>query len=843
MTAETQHAREIPEEVKKEFRDTWEPPVGLAGWLSSVSNNNIGSRFMLLGFIFFLLGGVMALLMRTQLAVPENNFLGPEVYNGLFTMHGTTMMFLFIIPLLEGLAVSVVPSMLGTRDLAYPRVSVFSFWTFLLGGITFFLSFLVGTIPQAGWFAYPPLSGEKYSDLGMDFWLIGLGFVEFGGIAAGIEIAVSILKLRAPGMTLGRMPIFCWAWLVTSLMMVFAFTTLLTASLMLELDRGFGTRFFDPEHGGSPLLWQHLFWFFGHPEVYIMFIPATGIVSSIIPAFARRPIVGYTLVVTAIMLTGFVSFGLWVHHMFTTGIPWLSLTFFTAASLTIAIASGIQIFSWIATLWGRRPAFSTPLLFVVGFFFIFVLGGMTGVMVAIVPFDLQVHDTYFLVAHFHYVLIGGVVFPILGGLYYWLPKITGRMLNERLGKWSFWLAFLGFNLTFFPMHNMGFEGLPRRVYTYPESLGVGHLNLLATAGSYLLGLGILVFVVDFLLSLKYGKQAPADPWGGDTLEWALESPAPQANVNSPMIVHSRHPTWEQTSFDQGNELQVRARQALDYAPLGWRATLGTNILTGEPEAIHPVSGPAYAPFFGALGLWMISIGLIVKLNLLSWFGTGVMIVAILIWTWTSEDDLRKWRESKLDEKFGLPIFTTGPTSLVWWAMIGLLTVIGVAFGNLVYSYYYIRLYSETWPQGSLPRPDLLLPALAHGFAVAGAAPQFLAGRCFRHRRLWRTTLALAASLGLGLLFIGLQVYSLLQLGYGPSVNAYATLFWVISVLFILVVAVGVTMNASAILRIWKERREEKGFAPIQVEITGMFWYFTAALAVGVYGVLYVSTYW
>jgi cytochrome c oxidase subunit I+III len=404
------------EQRRKAFNETWNEPSGFPGGLASVDNFLIGVRFLVTSFSFFLVAGALALLMRIQLVRAENTFLGPEVYNRLFTMHGTIMMYLFAVPFQEGLAALLLPWLLGSRDLAYPRLTAFSYWVFLFSGLIFFSGFLFDAVADIGWFAYTPLSAPAFANKGIDFWVVGLGAAEVAGIAAGAELTVSILRLRAPGMSLNRMPLYAWAWLATALMIVFAFTTLLIATLLLECDHDLGTHFFDDQQGGNHLLWQHLFWFFGHPDVYIIFLPATGVVSMIVCTFSRR-IVGYTWIVVGILLMGFLSFGLWVHHMYTTGLPELSLYFFAGASLMIAIASGVQIFAWIASLWGRRPALQTPLLFVLGFVFIFVLGGLTGVMVAVVPFDLQVHDTYFLVAHFHYVLIGGAVFPILAGVY------------------------------------------------------------------------------------------------------------------------------------------------------------------------------------------------------------------------------------------------------------------------------------------------------------------------------------------------------------------------------------------------------------------------------------------
>ncbi|MGH7263838.1 MAG: cytochrome c oxidase subunit I, partial [Candidatus Rokuibacteriota bacterium] len=514
---------------REAFARIWQVPRGPLGWLRAIDNVPIARRYMITAFAFFLLGGVQALLLRLQLARPESGLLDAATYNQLFTMHGTTMMFLFVIPFLEALATFVLPLQLGTRDLPFPRLTALSYWTFLFGGLFLYSSFLFGAVPDAGWFAYVPLSGPEYSPgRALDFWDIGLSVAEVAAIGAAAEFIVGILRMRAPGMSLDRLPPFGWAMLVTAFMIIFAFTPLIVATAMLELDRKELTRFFDVRYGGNPLLWQHLFWVFGHPEVYIMFLPAVGVVSQVVQAFARRPLASYTAVVFAMVAIGFVSFGLWVHHMFATGLPAVALAFFAVASMVIAVPSGVQIATWIATLWTGTLVWRAPLLFVLGFVAIFVLGGLTGVMVAALPFNWQVHDTYFVVAHFHYVLIGGVLFPVFAGLYYWLPKLTGRLLDERLGRWNFWLMFAGFNVTFFPLHLAGLLGMPRRVYTYPAGLGWDTPNLVATLGALALGAGVLLFLVNLGWSLRRGRPAGADPWSADTLEWSQASPVPDA---------------------------------------------------------------------------------------------------------------------------------------------------------------------------------------------------------------------------------------------------------------------------------------------------------------------------
>ena len=484
------------------LHEIWQAPRGILQFFTAVNHRTVGLRYIVTGLIFFILAGVGALLIRIQLVMPENTFLNPDLYNQIFTMHGTTMMFLFAVPIMEGIGIYLVPLMIGTRDMAFPRLNAFGYYVYLISGVVLWVSLLFGSAPDGGWFAYTPLTGPRYSPgIGIDFYATLLTFLELAALVAAVELIVTILKFRAPGMSLNRMPLFVWAILVMALMIVFAMPALITASSQLALDRTLGTQFFNPDAGGDPLLWQHLFWFFGHPEVYIIFVPALGIVSAVLPTFARRSVYGYFFLVLSFVGIGIVSFGLWVHHMFTTGLPILGLSFFTIASMMIAIPSGIQIFSSLATLWFGRPVLKTPLLYVLGFIVIFVIGGITGVMVAAVPFDTQVHDTYFVVAHFHYVLIGGAVFPLLAGLYYWFPKMTGRMLDERLGQLGFWLSFVGFNITFFTMHFTGFEGMPRRVYTYLPEVGWEALNVISTVGAFILAAGIAVFFIDLLLGL------------------------------------------------------------------------------------------------------------------------------------------------------------------------------------------------------------------------------------------------------------------------------------------------------------------------------------------------------
>ncbi|HJQ35306.1 MAG TPA: cytochrome c oxidase subunit I [Pyrinomonadaceae bacterium] len=610
------------EHERAALEKTWGDEPGFWGWLASTNHKTVGRRFIYTAFGFFILGGILAVLMRVQLSRPENNFIGPDLYNQIFTMHGTTMMFLFAVPVMEAVAVYVLPLMLGTRNIAFPRLNAFGYWMYLFGGVMLWIAFILNVGPDAGWFAYVPLSGPEYSPgKRVDFWAQMITFTEVSALVVSTEIITTFFKLRAPGMSLNRIPVFCWAMLVTAFMVFFAMPTVALASACLLMDRTIGTHFYNPAEGGDPLLWQHLFWFFGHPEVYIIFIPGTGFVSTILSTFSRRPLFGYTAVVLSLVSTGFIGFGLWVHHMFATGLPRMGESFFTGATIMIAIPSGVQIFCWLATLWGGRPKFKSPMMFVLGFFVIFVVGGMTGVMQGAVPVDLQVHDTYFVVAHFHYVLIGGAVFPLFGAFHYWFPKVTGRLLNERLGHVTFWIMFVGFNLTFFPMHILGLHGMPRRVYTYQPNLGWGDLNMLATAGGVLLTLGVLAFIVNALRSLRAGALAGASPWDAATLEWATSSPPPSYNFLYLPTVAGRDTLWEQPAD----------RPVVTGLRSDTRQVLVTRVLDAEPDlkvefpdsSIWPLlaSLATTAMFIGSIFTpWAVPVGMLpIAVTLTGWF--------------------------------------------------------------------------------------------------------------------------------------------------------------------------------------------------------------------------------
>jgi cytochrome c oxidase subunit I+III len=618
-----------------QLEQTWATPRGLMGWLSAVDHKRVSKRYVLTTLVFFALAGLIAAVMRMQLARADNHLVGPDLYNQLFSMHGTAMMFLFAVPVMEAVALYVIPLMVGTRNVALPRLNAYGYWLFLFGGIMLFVVFALNIGPEAGWFSYVPLAGPEYSPgKRQDFWAQLITFTEVAALIGAIQIIVTAFKMRAPGMTLARMPLFVWAMVVTAFMILFAMPSVMLASTFLITDRLVSTQFYNPAEGGDVLLWQHLFWFFGHPEVYIIFVPALGMVSEMLPAFARRRVVGYVALVVALVTIAFLSFGLWVHHMFTTGLPPLGMSFFTAASIMIALPTGLQIFCWIATIATGAPVrFATPFLFIIGFFFIFIIGGLTGVMLGAATLDQQLHDSYFVVAHLHYVLIGGAVFPLFGAFYYWFPKLTGRLLSERAGRWNFWLFFIGFNVAFFPMHILGLEGMPRRVYTYSQASGWQGLNMLSTAGAVIVATSMLVFAFNVILSWRRGARAADNPWNASGLEWATSSPPPDYNFERIPVVNSRTPLWEP-------DFPVAVVTGL---PESLPTTLITRVHDAEPDHIGLLPSPTIWPLFAALATTILFIGSVFTPWAVVW-GSVPLAVTLIGWFWPREDDAQKVRE-------------------------------------------------------------------------------------------------------------------------------------------------------------------------------------------------------
>jgi len=612
-----------------QIEQTWADAPGLKGWLSTMDHKRVGVRFVVTTLVFFALAGLLAAVMRLQLARADNHLVGPDLYNQLFSVHGTAMMFLFAVPVMEAVALYLIPLMVGTRAVAFPRLNAYGYWLFLFGGVMLFVVFALNIGPEAGWFNYVPLSGPEFSaGKRSDFWAQLITFTEVSALIGAIVIITTAFKMRAPGMTLARMPLFVWAMVVTAFMIVFAMPSVMLASTFLITDRLISTQFYNPAEGGDVLLWQHLFWFFGHPEVYIIFVPALGMISEILPTFARRRVVGYAAMVIALVAIAFLSFGLWVHHMFTTGLPPLGMSFFTAASIMIALPTGLQIFCWIATLaTGKRVQFATPLLFVIGFFFIFIIGGLTGVMLGATTLDSQLHDSYFVVAHLHYVLIGGAVFPLFGGFYYWFPKLTGRMLSERAGRWNFWLFFIGFNVAFFPMHILGLQGMPRRVYTYSAASGWENLNLLSTVGAVTIAVSMLVFLVNVVVSMRRRERAPDNPWNASGLEWATSCPPPAYNFMAIPVVNSRTPLWEK-------EFPVAEVTGL---PEILRTTLVTRLHDAEPDHVAILPSPSIWPFLAALATTVMFIGSVFTPWAMVW-GAVPVAITLIGWFWPDKEE-------------------------------------------------------------------------------------------------------------------------------------------------------------------------------------------------------------
>ena len=792
--------------------ERWEAPEGLSAWLGTVDHKVIGVRYIFTAFLFFLIGGVEALLMRTQLAFPESRFLSPEAYNQTFTLHGTTMIFLFATPILFGLGNYFVPLLIGARDMAFPRANALSYWVFLFGGLFLYASVVVGRPPDAGWFAYVPLSTRQYAPgLGLDFWTLSLLFLGIATTVGAANFVVTIFKLRAPGMSISRIPLFCWTMLVTSFTVIFALPILNAANLLLALERLAGWHFFDPAYGGQPLLWQHLFWLFGHPDVYIIALPAFGIISEVIAAFARRPVVAFILVAMASVATGIIGFGVWVHHMFAVGMSPLATSFFSAASFVIGVPAGLQMFAWISTLITGRINVKTPLLFAVGALIIFVIGGLSGVMFPLVSFDRQVTDSYFVVAHLHYVLIGGMVFPLFAALHYWLPKITGRLLNERFGQWTFWIIFVSFNVTFFPMHIQGLLGMPRRVYTYQESLGWGSFNLLETIGAFVLGLGILLFIVNFYLSLRTGERAGANPWGAGTLEWATPSPPPPYNFRSLPLVRGAYPIWD------AEREGVSLWDTNDPTSAWEHQTLASDMLTAQPQDKVPLPRHSLEPLGLALGLTATFTGALLSQVWLMIVGGLLAVSMIFLWM---RPTLEKVEQSTEQDR-------ADPHALPRWGLICLILTETALFGGLVGSWYYLQVNAPIWPPNGVRLPELILPLIATAVLLASSGTVVLAGRGLKRKNRGQSILGIVATLVLGAIFLGLQIYEFAHADFAPTDHAYGSLWFTLLGLHGIHVLVGLLLMVAVL--IWLLRGYFSADKHTTVHTVSLYWHFVDAV--------------
>ena len=598
-------------------------PTGVWSWITTIDHKRIGILYGVTAFIMFLTGGLEALYIRLQLARPGQEFVTAETFNQLFTMHGTTMIFLAIMPMGAAFFNFIIPLQIGARDVAFPRLNAFSYWTFLAGALMLKLSWFLGGAPNAGWFGYAPITGAAYSPgQGIDFWILSLQILGIASLAAAFNFIVTIVNMRAPGLSLMRLPLFTWMTLVTSILLVLAFPVITVALIELMFDRFFGTNFFVPTAGANPLLWQHLFWIFGHPEVYILILPAMGIVSEIVPTFSKKPLFGYPVVVLSGVIIGFMGWMVWSHHMFTVGLGPIANSVFALTTMAIAVPTGVKIFNWIGTIWGGSVEMKTPMLFSIGFVALFIVGGLSGVMHSSAASDAQQQDTYFIIAHIHYVLFGGSIVALLGGVYYWYPKVTGRLMDETVGKINFWLMFIGMNIAFFPMHFLGLDGMPRRIYTYDPDMGWNLWNMVSSIGALLVALSVLVFMINAIRSYKKGEVAGADPWDARTLEWSIPSPPPEYNFAQIPTVHDRDAFWAQ------KRAGVRA----------------VPVAGGSEEHDVHLPQPSYWPFVVSVGLLIAGYGLVYLGSYnpvaiaVAVVGTFIAMFAVYAWSFEPVND-------------------------------------------------------------------------------------------------------------------------------------------------------------------------------------------------------------
>ena len=814
--------RPRPEGEVEELERIWDNPKGW-GLLTVVNNNYVGFFYVATAFLFFLLAGILALGMRVQLAAPLQEFLPQETYNQFFTMHGTVMMFLFAVPMVEAIGIMLLPQMLAARDLPFPRLSAYAFWAYFVGGLCFFASLFVGLAPDGGWFMYPPLTSIAYSPgINTDFWLLGIGFIEISAIAGAIEIIVGVLRTRAPGMTLDRMPMFAWAMLVFAVMIVIAFPSVILGTLLLELERAFNWPFFDPARGGDPLLWQHLFWFFGHPEVYIIFLPAAGLMSMMVATVARTPLVGYRLNVLALVATGFISFGVWAHHMFTTDMPRVSAGYFSAASMAVSLPAGIQVFCWIATLAAGRIRWSVPALFIVGSVLIFVMGGLTGVMVGMVPFDWQVHDTYFIVAHLHYVLLGGMVFPMFAAFYYWNGMTSRNPLSERLGRWVFWLMFTGLHVTFLPMHLTGFMGMPRRVYTYLPDRGLDLLNLVSTIGAFTIAAGVLLFLLDLARNFRFTTDHDAgNVYGGGTLEWL---PTGMYSTRSIPLVRSREPLWDDPAICDD---VAEGRYFLPNSATGLRETIITSPVNAEPQYLQLMPGPSPWPIGAAAFTAFFFLSLTVQAYAFAWFSGVVATVCVLRWLWETDRPIAQ-KEADIGAGIVVPISVTGPRGHGWWALNTLMVVMGMiaVMGGFSYLYLY-GIHPEVWIDAPPLGQTALVAALLAGAMIAARLARYLLSRheagVFPGQGPWLTATA-SAALIVGALYLDMTGWQ--AAGLAPADSAQGATVFAMLAYQACLAAVGVVMA------LYLGLRSGRGLlttpANVTMDVVGRFLFFAAA---------------
>ena len=785
-----------------------ERPRGIGAWITTTDHKRIGVMYICTSLVFFLVAVVFAMLMRTQLIRPGMTFLTPEEYNQIFSMHGTIMVFLFAMPLIIGVSNYLVPLQIGARDMAFPRANALSYWLLLFGGLLLFSSFAFGGSLDTGWFSYAPLTSKAYSPHdGVTFWTISLVLLGGSSILGAINFIVTCLRFRAKGMKLFQMPIFSVATFINSFLILFAFPSLTAAIALLYLDRQYGTSFFDPAGGGDPIIWQHLFWFFGHPEVYILILPAFGVMSEVVPVFSRKPLFGRGSMIVMLGVIGFLGFMVWAHHMFAAGLPTLFNVIMAGTSMLIAIPTGVKIFNWLATMWGGALRFKTPLLFACGLIALFTIGGITGVTLAVVPFDWQVTDTYYVVAHFHNVLFAGTVFALFAGIYYWYPKMFGRKMSDGLGKAHFWLNTIGFLITFMPMYILGFLGMPRRVYTYAPDVGWNTLNLISSIGGYIIAVSLLIFLYNFVRSIRHGAVAGDNPWGGWTLEWATTSPPPPGNFVTLPLIHSERPL---------HDLEQAELAAAEGGP-------AAEVYTLPPEPEQHTA----APFWLALAILVIAIGLL-STPVVIVIGVLFLLVVLAVWMGGA------WTEPELPEESAHRFTFVGA---------GMLAFIGseaVFFASLIAAAIHLRIHGGTLGQSAF---DATFPAVNTIVLVLSGVTAHYAQVSYRKQKSGSFFLLLVLTIILGAAFLGGQAWEYSHLGLGLSANLAVSTFFVLTGFHGLHVACGLGVLVYLLVRATRERRRSKGALSLgtaaMVDSGTYYWHFVDAVWVAVFIVVYL----
>ncbi len=801
---------------------------GWTSWLTTTDHKRIGVLYIVTSLGFFLVAIALALLMRTQLAVANNDFLSPQTYNQVFTMHGTTMIFLVVMPLLSGFANYLIPLQIGARDMAYPRMNALSYWVYVAAALTLYSSFIFSTAVDTGWFSYAPLTLPAYSPHeGIDFWILFIILAGMSSILGALNVAATIIKLRAPGMGLWRTPLFTITNFINSFLILAAMPSLTVAVSLLYLDRQFGTSFYAADLGGDPLVWQHLFWFFGHPEVYILILPAFGMISEVTPVFSRKPIFGRTALIIATGLIGFYGFTVWAHHMFAVGLPFWFNALMAGTSFTIAVPTGIKIFNWLATMWRGSLVFTTSLHFVLGFISLFVVGGLTGVTLATVPFDWQVTDTYYVVAHFHNVLLPGSLFGIMAGIFYWYPKVTGRLLNERLGKTQFWLFYFGFIATFFPLYIVGLLGMPRRVYTWDSGQSWDIYNLISSIGGFVIGLGVLVFAYNIVVSLRKGARAGNDPWDAWTLEWATTSPPPHENFQMLPAIYSARPLWDLKHPE--NPDAVAPEGVLSAAQIDNRIAQ----LEAEPERPYLSS----IPILVAMGLLTVVAGMLLTTEIVV-IAAVFVLGALVAWTFqpapapaisppVGVDPPEFDREVRLRERFDSG--TLGVLLFVFSEVI--------FFTSLIYAYVDLRMSQMTWPPEGLPDLEIGLTAVATLFLISSGVAAHYALISLEHQHKQRFRWVLALAIVLGATFLSIQGYEYLTADFGISDGVYGGTFFTLTGFH----GAHVTAGLLAFLLIWARTFKKGGRFPTEHAARGVtyYWHFVDVVWLVIFTLVYL----